>query len=84
MLRHGGPSWDSYNGFRDLASIKRRGRWKSDSSLARYEQHALIPKVLSMLPASTLKLATKAPQTLQRVLETCLLAQLPPLPTRAR
>eukprot|EP00971_Amphidinium_carterae_P156525 3102899-Amphidinium_carterae.1 len=66
MFRHGGPSWDSYNGYRDLASIKQRGRWKSDSSLSRYEQHALVPKVLSMLPCDTRRMADKSALSIQR------------------
>ena len=35
-VRHAGPSNDYLHHRRDLTEIKRRGRWKSDSSLRRY------------------------------------------------
>ena len=37
-LRHGGASSDYAMGHRPLLEIKRRGRWRADSSLRRYEK----------------------------------------------
>ncbi len=44
QLRHAGPSHDIRSRHRTLADVKRRGRWAADSSVARYESHALIQK----------------------------------------
>ena len=37
QLRHSGPSADFAGGRRSLDSIKRRGRWRTDASVRRYE-----------------------------------------------
>lgn len=50
-LRHGGPSADRYNETFSIAEVKRRGRWESDASVARYERHAKLLKQLSRLTA---------------------------------
>ena len=39
-LRHSGPSDDYLRHVRDLACIKRRGRWMMDASVKRYEKAA--------------------------------------------
>jgi hypothetical protein len=51
QLRHGGPSHDRRSGARSLAEIKRRGRWTADSSMRRYEAHALLQQIEQALPA---------------------------------
>ena len=38
LARHGGPSSDYLQRFRDLVEIKRRGRWKAQASVRRYEK----------------------------------------------
>ena len=40
QARHSGASTDYNTKFRDLAAIKKRGGWKSDRSVQRYEKHA--------------------------------------------
>ena len=40
-LRHGGASADALRRTRSTGEIKKRGRWKSDTSLRRYEKAAL-------------------------------------------
>ena len=41
-LRHGGASHDSLHRHRDMQQIKKQGRWKCDSSVARYNKHARV------------------------------------------
>ena len=41
MLRHGGASHDALAGRRSIAAIKKRGRWRSDQSLRRYQKESL-------------------------------------------
>jgi len=40
QTRHSGASIDRFNEWRDLASVKKRGGWRSDRSVARYEKSA--------------------------------------------
>ena len=40
QTRHSGASIDRARSWRDLASVKKRGGWKSDRSMARYEESA--------------------------------------------
>jgi len=51
QARHSGASHDRLNGVRDMASIRRRGGWKTDKSLQRYEKHALLSKTWEGLSA---------------------------------
>ena len=48
-LRHGGGSHDLLFKARSLLSAKKRGRWASDRSLARYERGGRINEQLSLL-----------------------------------
>ncbi|CAK0871112.1 unnamed protein product, partial [Prorocentrum cordatum] len=41
LLRHSGASRDFVNGLRPLSEVKRRGRWKTDASVRRYEKGAV-------------------------------------------
>ena len=50
-LRHGGPSTDFLEGSLSLESIQRRGRWKSLSSVRRYEKHGLVAAQMERLSA---------------------------------
>ena len=45
-LRHGGASEDLLTFKRDLAAIKKRGRWKTDASLRRYAKEAKLAREL--------------------------------------
>eukprot|EP00959_Pyramimonas_sp_CCMP1952_P054432 1138335-Pyramimonas_sp.AAC.1 len=40
MLAHGGASDDAPGNVRALEQIKRRGRWRAEASVRRYEKHA--------------------------------------------
>lgn len=44
IMRHAGPSNDSYHQRRSLTDIQKRGRWAAKSSVSRYEKHALLLK----------------------------------------
>jgi len=68
QLRHSGPSIDFADQSRDLMGIKRRGRWRSDSSLRRYEKGAQITKQLRALPASVQSFVVRAAAALPGVL----------------
>ena len=49
QLRHSGASMDYINRARDLLGIKRRGRWRADSSLRRYEKGGRLTEQLRKL-----------------------------------
>jgi hypothetical protein len=49
-------------------AIKRRGRWRSDSSLRRYEKGAQITKQLRALPGSVQSFVVRAATSLPGVL----------------
>jgi hypothetical protein len=49
-FRHAGASYDVLSARRQLLEIKRRGRWKTDRSLARYGKEALAAAELSKVP----------------------------------
>ena len=65
QLRHSGASWDRYRNYRDTLEVKLRGRWSSDSSFRRYEQHALVSQQFEQLPDSLKKRALAAPKHLR-------------------
>ena len=49
QLRHSGPSADFAGGRRSLDSIKRRGRWRTDASVRRYEKGGRVTDQLGRL-----------------------------------
>ena len=51
MLRHGGPSFDSYTNRRSLEDIRRRGRWSQIKSVQRYAKAHALTLHYSRLPA---------------------------------
>ena len=52
--RHGGASEDLASGNRSRTEVKHRGRWVSDSSLARYGKTTRLLAEISKVPANTL------------------------------
>ena len=67
-LRHSGPSHDKSQNLRTLLGIKIRGRWKSDSSLTRYQKEGRVSQQLSILPPEVRARAIAAPRLLKAVL----------------
>ena len=52
--RHGGASYDRLVRRLPIADIKHRGRWRTDSSLRRYEKASLMLQQLNRAPQSAL------------------------------
>ena len=65
MIRRGGPSTDLFEQVRDLQAIQKRGRWHTQSSVARYEKHARLLRVLGKVRRSVLDAARSAAETMQ-------------------
>ncbi|CAE7380279.1 gag-pol [Symbiodinium natans] len=77
QLRHSGASWDRFKNYRSLLEVKHRGRWAADSSLKRYEQHAMVAQQFEKLAPALKRRAQAAPATLQAmVLAKCGLKRL--------
>ena len=60
MARHSGASWDRLNEVRPLNEVQRRGRWRSEATVRRYEKRALVQQVYLSLPAAQRKMAHRA------------------------
>jgi hypothetical protein len=56
-LRHGGASADALEGRRPLREIKKRGRWKSDASVRRYETASVALHQVQLIPPEILEFA---------------------------
>ena len=67
-LRHGGASEDLLTGKRDLASIKRRGRWVNDSSLRRYGKETRLLSEVAKIPVAALAFGRVAMSRLPDIL----------------
>ena len=39
QLRHSGASWDVARNYRNIYEVQRRGLWKTNTSVSRYEKH---------------------------------------------
>ena len=66
-LRHGGPSRDVLLGFRTLQEIQKRGRWRSFSSVRRYEKGGRVTQQMQALSKATRQKALEASQNIQSV-----------------
>ena len=72
MGRHSGASNDALNGV-PIADVKRRGRWRTDSSLRRYEKRALVQLVLQkMSPAERANCHRAAAQLEDELARACI------------
>ena len=59
-LRHGGASHDYSSKLRDLAAIQMRGRWRSQSSVRRYEKGGRLTQMMQALPGHVKSAAESA------------------------
>ena len=66
-LRHAGASNDIIQKRRSVLEVKLRGRWKSDSSLARYMKPARVLQQANLLPAPVLDYGKRVRSSLQDV-----------------
>ena len=64
QLRHGGASFELLMAVRELIEIKKRGRWKADASLRRYEKGGRVQQQLQQLGPELLARATAAGGTI--------------------
>jgi hypothetical protein len=79
-LRHGGVSTDSLEKRRTLIEIKRRGRWRADESVRRYEKASIALKQLELLTPQQVKLGQTVDQHLGKIMMGMM--QPPPPATR--
>eukprot|EP00971_Amphidinium_carterae_P048600 957885-Amphidinium_carterae.1 len=68
ILRHVGPSHDFLNKLRSRPEILKRGRWKSDRCMGRYEKSAHMASKLDALPSPTLHFLKTSQAALPAVL----------------
>ena len=68
MARHPGPSIDRYNNTLPLSDVAKRGRWRSKSSLARYEKRAMLQDTWQALSAGAQAYCLRAEAALLGVL----------------
>ncbi|CAK0857017.1 unnamed protein product [Prorocentrum cordatum] len=68
LLRHAGASRDFVNGLRPLSEVKRRGRWKTDASVRRYEKGGRLSEQFAKLPPALQKHALRCHSVLPEVL----------------
>ena len=62
-LRHGGASHEMLTGVRSLSELMKRGRWRSEASVKRYEKGGRVNQVLNALPPPLLEKAVQAADT---------------------
>ena len=60
QARHGGASRDALLRRREWSAIKKRGRWKTDTAMKRYEKHGRLQQLLAHTPAATLSWCQEA------------------------
>lgn len=68
-LRHGGASHDFLHKQRSLTEIQRRGRWKSQSSVRRYEKGGRIAQLLQSLGQAKLDRVLAAARNIQKTVQ---------------
>ena len=67
-LRHGGASADRLDNRRSLAAVKRRGRWRADTSLRRYEKSTIVLKQVERMGTSALEYGKLVDMKLNKLL----------------
>lgn len=64
QLRHGGASFDFVSKARGLEEVRRRGRWRSWTSVRRYEKGSRVSQMLNRLPPEILDRAMQCASSL--------------------
>ena len=67
-LRHGGATHHKEILNRELSEIKKKGRWRSDRNVARYEKAGRLALTLARAPAKVLEYGRKAEANLPEML----------------
>jgi hypothetical protein len=68
QLRHAGPSHDLARRLRSLAEVKKRGRWRSDASVARYAKGGRLGEQVQRLPARMVRHCQRCADGLHEIL----------------
>jgi hypothetical protein len=63
-VRHSGPSHDTWARTLQLYEVKKRGGWKHDKSVARYEKHAKLLRQLELMSSRAQATALRATRAL--------------------
>lgn len=71
-VRHSGPSHDTWTRALQLSEVKKRGGWKHDKSVARYEKHAKLLRQLELMSSRAQSIALKATRALPQKLTAAL------------
>eukprot|EP00973_Karenia_brevis_P029559 4077560-Karenia_brevis.AAC.1 len=66
-LRHGGASEDLLRKRRNLAEVRRRGRWQTDTSLRRYSKETRLLSELSKIPSAILDYGRLIDMSIERI-----------------
>jgi hypothetical protein len=77
-LRHGGASADRLDNRRSIAAVKRRGRWRADASLRRYEKSTVALREAGRMGASAVAYGHMIDNNLQAMLMGEMRAPAPP------
>jgi len=77
-LRHGGASDDYLTKKLDLEGVRRKGRWRSFSSVRRYEKSGRVAAEVQRLPVKTRAYALRNEARLNRVLAKSVVPEPPP------
>lgn len=83
-LRHGGASFDCLTRRRPLSEVKKRGRWRRDASVRRYEKAAVAARQAYRLPVQALDYVGRVRRLLGDIFLRRVPAPVPPAPARAR
>ena len=76
QMRHSGASWDIAKNYRTALEVKLRGRWATESSMKRYEKHAMVMQNFCNLSQPLQQAALAATKHLRnQVLNACGLRQ---------
>ena len=78
-LRHGGASEDIASGRRSLDAVKKRGHWRSDTSLRRYVKETRLQAEVHKISRGALEYGRRALDTLESLFRTGATAFPPPL-----
>ena len=68
MGRHSGASLDRLEWRFSLEEVRKRGRWRSSASVARYEKRALVQDVLFRMKTSDRAYCLRAERAIEGVL----------------
>ena len=75
MGRHSGASLDRLTDNLPLAEVQKRGRWRSEASVRRYEKRALVQEVYLGLPNNIKAIAHRSEAALEKLLDRLMLAR---------